>query len=97
VPKTYKEDPSLGRWVYAQHTRFKAGKLDPERKRMIDEIGLAFNSTGMTNKENWNLQFQKLRDYNEKHGHCEFFWAVDRFSFVLNNATNTPTVALPVL
>jgi hypothetical protein len=27
----------------------------------------------------WNLQFKKLQDYYEKHGHCKLFCAVDRF------------------
>jgi hypothetical protein len=46
--------------------------MDPERKAKLDEIGFDFNPKGNA-KENWNLQFKKLRDYYEKHGHCKFF------------------------
>jgi hypothetical protein len=84
VPQKYSLDPKLGRWVYAQHTRFKAGKLDPERKRMLDEICYQFNAKVQENKKSWNLQFQKLHDYYERRGHCELFWAVDAFTFIVN-------------
>jgi hypothetical protein len=30
-------------------------------------------------KAGWNLQFKKLQDYCENHGHCKLFCAVDRF------------------
>jgi hypothetical protein len=38
-----------------------------------------FNLKGKKNKENWNSQFNQLREYYEKHGHCELFWVVHRF------------------
>jgi hypothetical protein len=94
VPEKYKEDPSLGRWVCSQRALFKAGKMGPERKRMLEEIGFEFTKT---QDENWNVQFKKLRDYHAEHGHCEFCWAVDRCSFLLNAPTNTPPVYLPAL
>jgi hypothetical protein len=53
--------------------------MDHERKRMLDEICFEFSRKNEVN-ENWNLQFQKLRDYYEKHGHCELFWDVNRLS-----------------
>jgi hypothetical protein len=48
-------------------------------------------------KAGWNLQYKKLRDYHVKHGHCEWFLAFDRLTFILNTTTNTPSVALPDL
>jgi hypothetical protein len=42
VPKTCKENPSLGRWVANQRARFKKGRMDQERKRRLDEIGFYF-------------------------------------------------------
>jgi hypothetical protein len=71
--------------------------MGPERKLMLDQIGFDFNHQDKVNEDNWNLQFEKLRDYYEKHGDCELFWAVDRFTFVLNIATNTPTLSLSAL
>jgi hypothetical protein len=93
VPKKYKEDLQLGNWVDNQRACFKNGKLDPEKKNRLDGIGFEFNRF----ERAWNLQFKKLQDYYVKHGHCELFWAIDRFIFVLNIATNTQTVSLPDL
>jgi phage pi2 protein 07 len=53
--------------------------MDQERKTRLDEIGLVFNPKDKANEKNWNLQFTKLHDYFEKHGHCELFWSVDQF------------------
>jgi hypothetical protein len=64
VQRRYQEDPKLGRWVTRQRTFFRKCKLDHERKRMLDEIGFEFNRKGSA----WNLQFEKLREYYEKHG-----------------------------
>jgi hypothetical protein len=32
----------------------------------------------------WNRMYNRLRAFKESHGHCEFFWAVDRSTFILN-------------
>jgi hypothetical protein len=81
VPRKYEEDPQLGTWVSNQRLNFKNNgtRMDPERKRMLDEIDFEFSVQDNTNEEKWNLQFKKLQDYYEKHGHCELFWVVDCF------------------
>jgi hypothetical protein len=71
--------------------------MDPERKGKLNEIDFEFNLKAMKDEENWNLQFKKLRDYDETHGHCELFWAVDCFAFTLNTPTYTPPISLPEL
>jgi hypothetical protein len=81
----------LGEWVDNQLACFKDCNMDPERQRMLDEIGFDFNPKDKTIEENCNLQFKRLQDYYGKHGHCELFWAVDRFTFILNTPTNTST------
>jgi hypothetical protein len=43
--------------------------MDQERKRRLEEIGFVFS----TLDNEWNLQFKKLHEYYEKHGHCECF------------------------
>jgi hypothetical protein len=64
--------------------------MDHQRKRMLDEINFDFNP-----KEKWDFHFEKLREYYEKHGHCELFWAGDCLTFILNTPTKTPPVPLP--
>jgi hypothetical protein len=77
VLQKYKDDSPLAEWINKQRTYFKHGKMDPERKRRLDEIGFDFKHKDKAN-EIWNLQVKKLRDFYGKHGHCELFWAVDR-------------------
>jgi hypothetical protein len=43
VPKRYEADKSLGRWVGTQRTDHKNNKMRPDRKRILDEIGFAWN------------------------------------------------------
>jgi hypothetical protein len=93
VPQKYKEDPSLGNWVGKQRENFKNGRMDQERKPRLEEIGFDF-SPKEKSKDVWNLRFQKLREYYEKHGHCELFWTVDWFFYILNTPTNIPPVSL---
>jgi hypothetical protein len=89
MPRGYDEDPNLGVWVSTQRRVFKNGKLDQERKGMLDEIGFDFNPMDKEKEKRWNLQFMKLQDYVGKYGHCELMWAVDRFTFISNTPTNT--------
>jgi hypothetical protein len=93
VPKKYKEDLKLSKWVDNQRTRFKHGKMDPERNEKLDEIGFVFTAR----EKDWNFQFQKLLDYYVKHGHGELFWVVDRCTFMLNVPTYTTPVSLAAL
>jgi hypothetical protein len=74
VPQKYKEDPSLGKWIINQQHIFKTGKMDPGRKRRLDEIGLVFDLL----TENWNVQFDSLRQFKNDNGHCELLWDVNR-------------------
>jgi hypothetical protein len=92
VPKEYEEDKKLGGWVDQQRALFRNGMMNQEREMRLEKIGFEFNG-----KEKWNLQFNKLRDYYVKHGHCEFFWTVDRFTFNFNSPTNIPPCLLPEL
>jgi hypothetical protein len=41
----------------------------------------------------WNLQYRKLHAYYVKHGHCEWFLAVDHYAFILNTPL-TPHLSL---
>jgi hypothetical protein len=84
VPTHYSLDPQLGHWVQWQRGLFKNGRVDVERKAKLDEIGFEFSVKNKANEENWNLKFKKLQEYHVKHGHCELFWAANRYTFILN-------------
>jgi hypothetical protein len=97
VTQRYEEDPKLGKWVNRQRTSFRNGRMNPEQKGRLDEIGFEFYVKDKANEENWNLQFKKLCDYYGKHGHCELLLGSRPFTFILNTPTNTPPVSLPAL
>jgi hypothetical protein len=73
--------------------------MDQERTQKLEEIGFDLDSKDRdkANDVLWNSQFNKLREYDERHGHCELFWAVSSYSFILNTPTNSPHVSLPTL
>jgi hypothetical protein len=60
------------------------GNVCNENKTLSEGI----EQPGITRKDygkKWNLHFKKLQDYNGKHGHCEFFGAVDPFTFIFES------------
>ena len=51
VPKSHKEGgENLGLWVADQRTAFKKGKLDPERTRRLEAIGIKWRIRQRTNE-----------------------------------------------
>ena len=64
VPQTYNENPKLGQWVDTQRILRKKRKLDPERVRLLTELGLAWEPL----EEAWKEMFQQLKEYKEAHG-----------------------------
>jgi hypothetical protein len=54
--------------------------MGPERQKRLDDIGFEFKPKDRTKEEKWNAKFKNMRDYYEKHGHCELFWLSTVFS-----------------
>ena len=44
VPQNWREDRRLGKWVNTQRTRNKRGKLRPQRKQQLDQLGFVWNA-----------------------------------------------------
>lgn len=44
VPQKCDQDKRLGKWVNTQRTRFKRGKLEPDRIHQLDEVGFVWNT-----------------------------------------------------
>ena len=67
VPQNYKADPDLGKWVFRQRQRYRAGTLEEGRCQKLKELGIVWNA-----KEGkpWRTSFQELAEYKGKHGHC---------------------------
>ena len=65
VPRHYKEDPALGKWVSNQ--RSKRDHLDSDRISRLESIGFVWDA--------WDLQWEEmfaklLEDYRQVHGDC---------------------------
>ncbi len=64
VPKGWKENKQLGTWVVKQ--RSKKDSLSPDKISQLDFIGFDWGRFETA----WNQMFEKLVDFNKKHGHC---------------------------
>lgn len=65
VPQDWK-DKTFGNWVSTQRLSKRNEKLDADKIAMLDSIGFVWN----TLDHFWNLRFQDLVAYKEKHGDC---------------------------
>jgi hypothetical protein len=66
MPVKWKENPQLGGWAAAQRALQKAGKLHPERERLLNGIGFEWRAD--RNKEEWETRFDQLNDYKQRFG-----------------------------
>ena len=66
-------DEKLGAWMSYQRLCFSKGKLSEERKKLLDEVGFVWNVQILpvvNNNAPWMEQYNKLKAYKSKHGHC---------------------------
>jgi hypothetical protein len=83
VPVNYKENKSLGTWVASQRWLEAKGKLDPVKKKKLDQLGFVWSKDTekelkAINDEKWEESFNKLKAYKEKYGTCQVSLRVDR-------------------
>jgi Helicase associated domain len=67
VPRSYRENPRLGRWVYTQRTRYNQGVLVPKRVRILEELGFVWKVFSRTS---WFDLYEELVHFNKRYGHC---------------------------
>ena len=64
VPEDFRYDNfKLLVWIRAQRTRYRQGKLSPERVSRLEEIGLAWEK----NKAFWDSGYKRACEYRDKH------------------------------
>lgn len=83
VPVNFKENKSLGTWVASQRWLEAKGKLDPTKKKKLDQLGFIWTKNTekelkAINDEKWEESFNKLKAYKEKYGTCQVSLRVDR-------------------
>jgi len=72
VPRTFPENPSLGRWVARQRSLQRSSQLGEERKTLLDRIGFDWSLKSLQDlkrAERWNRMFRRLLAYRSVHGH----------------------------
>ncbi|MGK7397902.1 MAG: helicase associated domain-containing protein [Candidatus Cyclobacteriaceae bacterium M3_2C_046] len=83
VPVNWKKNRSLGIWVSGQRTLEKKGKLDPEKKKKLDNLGFVWNNKTMEFQQKkydeiWERNFKKLKAYQKKYGRIQVSVKIDR-------------------
>ena len=66
VPKSDKENKSLGKWVKYIRQQFRNGKLSDERVAVLNDIGFVWEVMDAK----WTARYNELVAYKQKYGHC---------------------------
>lgn len=83
VPVNWKKNRQLGTWVSTQRTLEKNGKLDPEKKRRLEEVGFIWHGAAWEEQKKkydqiWESYFQKYVAYQKKYGKLQVSLRHDR-------------------
>jgi Helicase associated domain len=73
VPKDYPPDPALGTWVMNQRAHYQTTRLSTERRQHLEDLGFTVRLRAKCTarrKEPWDAMFQRLVQYQSKHGDC---------------------------
>jgi hypothetical protein len=66
VPKRCQEDADLGRWVNAQRTQRRLGKVSEKHIQQLTQLGFEWEPVGSS----WEKRFKELLEYRRQHGDC---------------------------
>ena len=67
VPQSHKEDgENLGTWLNNQRSAAKAGVLDTNRKKQLEEVGVVWDVLA----DQWEKMFALLNEFKKREGHC---------------------------
>jgi hypothetical protein len=68
VPRSHTEDgANVGMWASDQRKLNRKEKLDPERQKRLDEIGVEWGSTLAAT---WDETYALLKQFKKREGHC---------------------------
>merc|ERR1712238_363749 len=67
VPMSHKENgETLGAWLGTQRNLKKKEKLDPEKEKQLEDLGVVWDVLD----HKWENSFNLLVKYKEREGHC---------------------------
>ncbi|OEU08115.1 hypothetical protein FRACYDRAFT_196883, partial [Fragilariopsis cylindrus CCMP1102] len=68
VPRLYKEDPKLGRWVYSQRQNYKNDDILPNRLALLNSIYFKLEGAAAARDQmTWMNMYQKIVAYKKMH------------------------------
>lgn len=67
VPQDYPDDPQLGTWASKQRDSYRAGKMNQERIRRLDQLGFIWEPSDAV----WEQMLEALREHKREKGHCK--------------------------
>jgi hypothetical protein len=74
VPRRCEQDKAFGRWVAKQRKVNDNDTIRPDRKRVLEKIGLAWkaddNHTFKPDHQLWHQDHEKLVVFKRTNGHC---------------------------
>jgi len=78
VPSRSQTHPSLGHWVSHQRVLYRSGRLNPARRKRLEQIGLDWVSRGrsaaLRDSTYWDMMWErmlgKLARFHRRFGHC---------------------------
>lgn len=82
VPVNCKENKVLGTWVATQRWLESKGKLAPEKKQKLDDLGFVWSKDTLKKlnsrySSKWEESFLKLKNYKKIHGTCQVSLKID--------------------
>ena len=67
VSQGYKDNPSLAIWVANQRSRYKRGRLTPEKIKLLNELGFDWDR----HATQWKKMYGRLKAYFEQNNHSD--------------------------
>ena len=73
-------DIALSSWLTRQRRYFNDGRLDPERRRKLEQLGVDLslsiakrnkNRINEENRKRWITRYNRLKEYKRLNGHCD--------------------------
>ena len=84
VPQRWRENRKLAEWVSKQRIQNNKGRLDPARKRRLDELGFVWDPVTVK----WEEWFAKLVEFRRIHGHTNVPQKVKQYEQLANWVRN---------
>ncbi len=102
VPVNWKKNPSLGTWVSTQRTLAKKGKLDPVKKKKLEDTGFVWSNEAWKLQlrkydDQWKRNYQRLEAYKKQYGEIQVSiridWPLERWTCIQRKEKQTGKLA----